>query len=119
MGKGRTRQRQGVLKTSLHPDQSGMAFLYFPLLLTIIAGLALLQVDPSRVRIIAPSLKNGADAVALAMAVELDNTSIAITRSVRAKGNLVSNPANLTDSFAAVDGTQHRDRRRPQGNMAQ
>lgn len=100
------RERHGprVLKRSLRADQSGMALIYVTAMLPVIIGFALLAIDASRVYILNSSLQHGADAIALAMAAELDRTSDATTRAVRAKDNLVSNPATFTDSFSAVDG---------------
>jgi Flp pilus assembly protein TadG len=95
----------GLLKTSLRADQSGMALIYVTILLPIIMGFALLAIDGSRVYILNSSLQHGADAIALAMAAELDHTSDAITRAVRAKDNLVSNPATFSESFSSVSGS--------------
>lgn len=100
------RERHGprVLKGSLRADQSGMALIYVTAALPIIIGFALLAIDASRVYILNSSLQHGADAIALAMAAELDRASDPTTRAVRAKDNLVSNQATFTDSFSAVDG---------------
>lgn len=102
----RTRERHGpgVLKRSLHADKSGMALIYVTATLPIIIGFALLAIDASRVYILNSSLQHGADAIALAMAAELDRTSDALTRAERAKNNLVANPATFTSSFSSVDG---------------
>ena len=99
------RDGSDVLKRSLRDDQSGIALIYLTVTLPIIIGFALLAVDVSRVYILNSSLQHGADAIALAMAAELDHTSDALTRAVRAKDNLVANPADFTDSFSDIDGS--------------
>ena len=101
----RERLGPGLLKRSLRDDQSGMALIYVTIMLPIIMGFALLAIDASRVYILNSSLQHGADAIALAMAAELDHTSDAITRSVRAKDNLVANPATFSESFSSVSGS--------------
>ena len=78
----RERLGPGLLKTSLRADESGIALIYVTVMLPIIMGFALLAIDASRVYILNSSLQHGADAIALAMAAELDRTSDAITRIV-------------------------------------
>ena len=77
-----------ALKRSLRDDQSGNARSYLTTTLPIIIGLGLLAVDVSRLYILNSSLTDAAGAFALAMAVELDHPSDALTRAVRATDNL-------------------------------
>ena len=93
-----------VLRPSLRADQSGMAFIYVTAMLPVIIGFALLAIDASRVYVLNSSLQHGADAIALAMAAELDHTSDTKTRAERAANNLVSNPATFTSTFSTVNG---------------
>lgn len=109
MGKLFGRNGNATLTRQFRSDESGMALIYVTLMLPVIVGFSLLAVDASRVFILQSSLQHGADAIALAMAAELDHTSDALTRADAAKDNLVSNPALFT-SFASVD-TDSVDRR--------
>lgn len=94
-----------AVKPPLRADESGMALIYITAMLPVIVGFALLAIDASRAYILNSSLQHGADAIALAMAAELDRTADAITRAERAKDNLVSNPAVFTGSYSAVNGS--------------
>lgn len=96
------RNGNATLTRQFRSDESGMALIYVTLMLPVIVGFSLLAVDASRVFILQSSLQHGADAIALAMAAELDHTSDAITRADAARDNLVSNPALFT-SFASVN----------------
>lgn len=91
------------LPAGLRRDESGMALIYVTMMLPVIIGFSLLAVDVSRVSVLQSSLQHGADAIALAMAAELDRGSDAITRADRARDNLISNPALFTDSYSSVD----------------
>ena len=101
-------QRKGrigkiALRTSLHADRSGVVLIYVTMLLPVIIGFSLLAVDVGRVYILNSSLQHGADAIALAMAAELDGAADSIERAERARDNIVSNPALFTDSFGVID----------------
>lgn len=96
---------RAAVKPSLRADQSGLALLYVTAMLPVIIGFALLAIDASRVYILSSSLQHGADAIALAMAGELDRTGDAITRAERAKDNLVSNPTLFTGSYSTISGS--------------
>lgn len=106
----RERQETRVLKPSLRADESGMALIYITLMLPVIIGFALLAVDGARLYILQSSLQHGADALALAMAAELDHTADARTRADRARDNLIGNPALFTSSFSTIQGSATVDR---------
>lgn len=89
----------------LREDEDGIVLIFVTLLMPVIIGLCLLAFDATRVYILHSSLQKGADAIALAMAAELDRSSDAITRAQRARDTLTSNAAVFTSSYAAVDAS--------------
>ena len=98
------KHRKGDLAGGLPHDESGMALIYVTMMLPVIVGFSLLAIDVGRLSILQSSLQNGADAIALAMAAELDRTSQAITRAEKAKDDIVkNNPTLFTESFSKVD----------------
>src|SRR5438874_11548559 len=72
-------------------DTSGIILPYVTLLLVVVVGTSVLALDGARYMSLQTQLQAGADALALAGAAELDQTSSAITRSTNAINNLVSN----------------------------
>lgn len=100
----RGRHEPKDLRPSLGADRSGIALVYITVMIPVIIAFALLAVDASRLYILSSSLQHGADAIALAMAAELNTSANALTRADRAKDNLVSNPATFTSTFTTIDG---------------
>jgi len=72
-------------------DQRGIAMILVAIMLPVLVGFAVLAIDMSRVNSLHNDLQNGADAMALAAAAELDGKSDSIVRADRALLNLVSN----------------------------
>jgi len=72
-------------------DTSGIILPYVTLLLTVLVGTSVLALDGARYMSLQSQLQNGADALALAGAAELDQHSDSITRSTNAINNLVTN----------------------------
>jgi hypothetical protein len=83
-------------------DTSGLILPYVTLMLVVIVGLALLAVDGSRALGLSTSLQKGADAVAIAMAAELDGRPDAITRANRARDELVNNSQTFAEGPAEM-----------------
>jgi hypothetical protein len=67
-------------------DTDGIILPYVTLMLVVIVGLAVLALDGSRYMSLQTQLQNGADALALAGAAELDRTPTAIERANKAIG---------------------------------
>jgi Flp pilus assembly protein TadG len=80
-----------ALATAFWRDTSGVILPYVTLLLVVIVGTSVLALDGARYMSLQSQLQNGADALALAGAAELDQTSNAITRATNAINNLVTN----------------------------
>jgi len=72
-------------------EQRGAVYAMTAIMLPVVLGMGLLAVDASRLYGLNTSLQNGADALALAGAAELDRKPDAITRANAAIANLVSN----------------------------
>src|SRR5260370_41153671 len=72
---------------SLWGDPDGVILPYVTLMLVVIVGVAVLALDGSRYMSLQTQLQNGADALALAGAAELDRTPTAIERANRAIGS--------------------------------
>jgi len=72
-------------------DTSGVILPYVTMLLTVIVGTSVLALDAARYMSLQSQLQNGADALALAGAAELDQKSDSITRATNAINNLVTN----------------------------
>lgn len=73
-------------------DTDGIILPYVTILLIVIVGVAVLALDGVRYMSLQTQLQNGADALALAGAAELDRLPDAESRSLRAINNLVANP---------------------------
>jgi Flp pilus assembly protein TadG len=72
-------------------DTDGIILPYVTVMLVVIMGVALLAVDGARYMSLQTQLQNGADALALAGAAELDRLPDAEARSINAINNLVAN----------------------------
>src|SRR3979490_602980 len=72
-------------------DTDGVILPYVTLMLVVIVGVSVLALDGSRYMSLQTQLQNGADALALAGAAELDRTPTAIERATKAIDNLVTN----------------------------
>src|SRR6478736_4791201 len=75
----------------LKDDTTGIILPYVTMMLVVIIGVALLALDGARYMSLQTQLQNGADALALAGAAELDRLPDAQTRAVRAIENLLAN----------------------------
>src|SRR6478672_5798305 len=67
-------------------DTDGVILPYVTLMLVVIIGVSVLALDGSRYMSLQTQLQNGADALALAGAAELDRTPTAIERANKAIG---------------------------------
>ncbi len=76
---------------TLWDDRSGVILPYVTVMLVVIMGVALLALDGARYMSLQTQLQNGADALALAGAAELDRLPNAEARAVNAINNLVAN----------------------------
>ncbi|TIO76197.1 TadE/TadG family type IV pilus assembly protein [Mesorhizobium sp.] len=79
-------------------DQRGIALILVSIMLPAIIGLSLLAIDMSRMNNLHNDLQQGADALALAAAAELNGRSDAWTRAENALTNLVANDATFSDA---------------------
>src|ERR1700733_980633 len=72
-------------------DTDGVILPYVTMMLVVIVGVSVLALDGSRYMSLQTQLQNGADALALAGAAELDRTPTAIERATKAVDNLITN----------------------------
>jgi Flp pilus assembly protein TadG len=72
-------------------DTDGVILPYVTMMLVVIVGVSVLALDGSRYMSLQTQLQNGADALALAGAAELDRTPTAIERATNAVDSLISN----------------------------
>src|SRR3954447_16341577 len=72
-------------------DTEGLILPYVTMMLIVIIGVSVLALDGSRYMSLQTQLQNGADALALAGAAELDRTPTAIERATRAINRLITN----------------------------
>jgi Flp pilus assembly protein TadG len=72
-------------------DTSGVILPYVTTILVVIVGTSVLALDGARYMSLQTQLQNGADALALAGAAELDQKSDSITRATNAISSLVTN----------------------------
>lgn len=77
---------------NLWRDQDGAIIPYLAMMLAVIIGLSALALDGSRLMSLQTQLQNGADALALAGAAELDRRPDSIIRAEAAIRNLIANP---------------------------
>jgi len=73
-------------------DRDGVILPYVAIMLGVIIGLSALALDGSRLMSVQTQLQNGADALALAGAAELDRRPDSIIRAKAAIQDLVKNP---------------------------
>jgi Flp pilus assembly protein TadG len=76
---------------ALWGDTDGVILPYVTMMLVVIVGVSVLALDGSRYMSLQTQLQNGADALALAGAAELDRTPTAIERATRAINRLITN----------------------------
>jgi Flp pilus assembly protein TadG len=72
-------------------DTDGVILPYVTMMLVVIVGVSVLALDGSRYMSLQTQLQNGADALALAGAAELDRTPTAIERATNAVDSLITN----------------------------
>jgi Flp pilus assembly protein TadG len=72
-------------------DTDGIILPYVTMMLVVIVGVSVLALDGSRYMSLQTQLQNGADALALAGAAELDRTPTAIERATNAVDSLITN----------------------------
>jgi hypothetical protein len=72
-------------------DTHGVILPYVTIMLPVIVGVSVLALDGSRYMSLQTQLQNGADALALAGAAELDRTPTAIERAINAIDSLITN----------------------------
>jgi hypothetical protein len=88
-------KRIAPLAKSFWQDTQGIILPYVTIMLVVIVGVAVLALDGVRYMSLQTQLQNGADALALAGAAELDRMPDAENRSLRAINNLVVNSTLL------------------------
>jgi len=76
---------------SFRADTDGIILPYVTMMLVVIVGVSVLALDGSRYMSLQTQLQNGADALALAGAAELDRTPTAIERAINAINSLITN----------------------------
>src|SRR5215813_10662998 len=76
---------------SFSADTQGLILPYVTMMMIVIIGVSVLALDGARYMSLQTQLQNGADALALAGAAELDRLPDAQTRALRAIDNLVTN----------------------------
>jgi Putative Flp pilus-assembly TadE/G-like len=84
------RRLENFAKT-LWGDTQGLVLPYVTMMLVVIVGISVLALDGARYMSLQTQLQNGADALALAGAAELDRLPDAQVRAVRAITNLLTN----------------------------
>jgi hypothetical protein len=106
------KQRTEVVR-SFCSDTTGAILPYVTLMLVAIVGLSVLALDGARLMSLQTQLQNGADALALAGAAELDRLPDAETRARRAIENLLTNSTLFgsgTNRIIAVSKVQFYSR---------
>ena len=83
-------------------DQQGGVAILVALSMPVLVGMTMLAVDGGRYFNLHTSLQNGADALALAAAAELDGQSDSITRANRALANVTSNNPSFGTTGARI-----------------
>src|ERR1700730_13502189 len=87
---------------ALWNDTQGMILPYVTMMLVVIVGLSVLALDGARLMSLQTQLQNGADALALAAAAELDRMPDSESRSTTALNNLVANSVFFGGGNSAV-----------------
>src|SRR5204863_7307698 len=88
--------------TTLWTDTQGLILPYVTMMLVVIVGVAVLALDGARFMSLQTQLQNGADALALAGAAELDRLPDSETRAIRAINSVLSKPTPVGSSGARV-----------------
>src|SRR5438067_9249037 len=88
---------------ALWSDTQGLILPYVTMMLVVIVGVAVLALDGARYMSLQTQLQNGADALALAGAAELDRLPDSETRAIRAINSVLSNPTLFGSSGARVE----------------
>src|SRR6266702_8995119 len=83
------------LARSFCADTQGLILPYVTMMLIVIIGVSVLALDGARYMTLQTQLQNGADALALAGAAELDRLPDARTRAVTAIDRLLANSSLL------------------------
>jgi hypothetical protein len=83
-----------MLAKLVRDDIDGVVLPYVVMTLAVVIGVAALALDGSRLMSVQSQLQNGADALALAGAAELDRKPDSIIRAEAAIRNLLSNPVS-------------------------
>jgi hypothetical protein len=91
VGRGLAAAKMAQSLKALWGDTNGIILPYVTLMLVAIIGVSALALDGSRYMSLQTQLQNGADALALAGAAELDRMPTAIDRAMKAIDNLVTN----------------------------
>ena len=86
------RRRPCATARQLWSDGDGVILPYVAIMLGVIIGLSALALDGSRLMSVQTQLQNGADALALAGAAELDRRPDSILRANAAIQDLIKNP---------------------------
>ena len=84
-------KRSAALRLAFWRDEDGIILPYVTVMLVVIIGVAVLAIDGARLMSLQTQLQNGADALALAGAAELDRLPDAETRAVNAMNGLLAN----------------------------
>src|SRR5499427_3041531 len=87
-------------------DTSGIILPYVTIMLLVIVGLSVLALDGARLMSLQTQLQNGADALALAGAAELDRLPDAETRARTAIERMLTNSTSGTSANIAVSKIQ-------------
>src|SRR6266571_8712526 len=85
----------GPLAKRFWNDTGGVILPYVTMMLVVIVGVSVLALDGARYMSLQTQLQNGADALALAGAAELDRLPTSIIRATDAINNLVTNSSLL------------------------
>ncbi len=84
---------------SFWADTSGIILPYVTVMLVVLVGISTLALDGARLTQLQTQLQNGADALALAGAAELDRLPTSIERATRAINNLVTNQSGVGNTI--------------------
>src|ERR1700726_5040554 len=76
---------------SFRADTDGVILRYVTMMLVVIVGVSVLALDGARYMSLQTQMQNGADALALAGAAELDRLPSAEARAINAINNLLTN----------------------------
>ena len=91
----------------LRDDIDGVILPYVAIMLGVIVGLSALALEGGRLMSIQTQLQNGADALALAGAAELDRRPDSIIRAQAAIQNLITNPVSGAGIGQTVRSRKH------------